>query len=469
MRHTLLVCWCLALPNIAPAAPPLRAGIAEADVTPELGGKPVYLAGFGHDRKAVAVHDPIMARALVLTDGERKVALASVDVVGLFLANVENVRKELPGFDGVLVSSTHNHEGPDTLGLWGPNAFTGGIDPDYLKRVEAGIARAVREAEKAAKPVTAVIGKASAPELLRDSREPVVKHDELVALRFDDSETGKPAGVVVQWNCHPETLGGRNQQVSADYVGYTVRELRERFGCPVVYFTGTVGGLMTTLGLEVKSAGGEPLKDGTFEKTERYGRLLGQVAAKALEGAKPLALTPFAVRQRELFLPLDNRVYQLGWQIGVLKRPIYVWGGDPHPDRPAEAKGLEKPVCLRTEIGYWKLGELEVAVIPGEIYPELVLGKVPDPADPAVDFPNAPVEPAIYGQLRGKHRMLIGLGNDEIGYILPKRLWDEKPPFGYGRAKAPYGEVNSLGPQTGPLLCEAFRRLVAESQEGAPR
>jgi hypothetical protein len=42
-----------------------------------------------------------------------------------------------------------------------------------------------------------------------------------------------------------------------------------------------------------------------------------------------------------------------------------------------------------------------------------------------------------------------------------KRQWDEKPPFCYGRKTAQYGEVNSLGPDTAPLLCEAFKKLAA--------
>ena len=59
--------------------------------------------------------------------------------------------------------------------------------------------------------------------------------------------------MLVQWNCHPETLDSRNTQISADFVGYTVGYLREKYGCPVAYFTGTVGGLMTSLNVEVKS------------------------------------------------------------------------------------------------------------------------------------------------------------------------------------------------------------------------
>ena len=115
---------------------------------------------------------------------------------------------------------------------------------------------------------------------------------------------------------------------------------------------------------------------------------------------------------------------------------------------------------MRTEVAWLRLGDLDVAAIPGEIYPELVLDKVQDPADPAADFPEAPIEPAIYKQLSGPHRMIVGLANDEIGYIIPKRQWDERPPFCYGRKRSQYGEVNSLGPDTAPLLCEAFAGLV---------
>jgi hypothetical protein len=161
-----------------------------------------------------------------------------------------------------------------------------------------------------------------------------------------------------------------------------------------------------------------------------------------------------------VFVPVANDLYKIGWRVGVLERTFYLWEGDPHPKAPKETTDLKNPGAIRTEVGYLKLGELEVAVIPGEIYPELVLGKVQDPVDPGADFPDAPIEPSIYGQLTAKYRLLIGLGNDEIGYILPKRQWDEKPPYCYGRKKAQYGEENSVGPEAGPLLCKAFANLV---------
>ncbi|HET6573361.1 MAG TPA: hypothetical protein VFG68_07155, partial [Fimbriiglobus sp.] len=467
------------------AEPALSVGFGEVDVTPELGKKPVFLAGFGHDRPATKVHDPIMARAVVLSDGTHKIALVAVDVVGLFRPTVERVREELTSLAGaraiagagapstkrvrkyhtkfkyVLVSSTHNHEGPDTLGLWGKSPFQSGVDPEYLKRVEDGAAKAVQLADKARRPATAMIGTAKGPELLHDGRQPIVKHDDLVAIRFEPRGGGRPLGVLVQWNCHPETLASGNTEVSADYVHATVKHLADAHGCPVAYFTGTVGGLMTSLHVPVTDDAGRELKDGTFAKTERYGRLVGKLADKALAAAVPVTLTPFDVRTRAVLMPVENPLYRLAAGTGVLNRTMYAYSGNPTPKEFAETKDLTKAVAVKTEIGYLRLGELEVAAIPGEIYPELVLGKVQDPADPRADFPGAPAEPAVYAQLRGKHRMLIGLANDELGYIIPKRQWDEKAPFCYGLKKAQYGEVNSVGPEAAPIICGVFKELTA--------
>jgi hypothetical protein len=443
-----------------PDEPELLVGFGERDITPKVGDMAtVYMAGFGQNRKATGVHDKLFARAVVLQHGKTKIAIASVDLVGFFLPSVENVRKQLEGFTYVLVSSTHNHEGPDTLGLWGPTALQSGVNAEYVKSVEGQIVAAIKAADGSLKAATAKIGVAKAPELLHDAREPYVKHDDLVALEFHGKDD-KLAGLVVQWNCHPETLGGKNKEISADYVGYTVKHLQDKYRCPVVYLTGTVGGLMTSLHTDIKSADGKKLDEETYEKTERYGVLLGEAAERALKKAKPVKLTPLEVKTKSLFLPVDNKLYLAARQIGVFKREAFLWKDDPYKAEPLKEADADKRQCIKTEVGLLRCGELEIAAIPGEIYPELVLDKVQDPPDPGADFPDAPIEPAIYKQLKGPHRMMIGLANDEIGYIIPKRQWDEKPPFCYGRTKAQYGEVNSLGPDTAPLLCKAFKELV---------
>src|SRR5438552_13961399 len=119
----------------------LQAGFAEADITPKLGSDPVFMAGFGQNRKAAGVHDPLTARAVVLKDGERKLALVSVDLVGYPLPDVLAVRRQLPGFSYVLVPSTHNHERPNTIGLWGPSPFKSDVNPAYKQLVQEQITK----------------------------------------------------------------------------------------------------------------------------------------------------------------------------------------------------------------------------------------------------------------------------------------------------------------------------------------
>ena len=162
-------------------------------------------------------------------------------------------------------------------------------------------------------------------------------------------------------------------------------------------------------------------------------------------------------------MPIDNSLYVLGWNLGVLQRGAYVWKGDPNRAETVDPKAAHPPkMCVKSEVGWLKLGDVEIAAIPGEIYPELVLSKVQDPADKGADFSDAPIKPGIFAQIKSPHRMIVGLANDEIGYIIPKRQWDEKPPYCYGRKKAQYGEENSLGTDTAPILCDVFKKMIAE-------
>ena len=65
--------------------------------------------------------------------------------------------------------------------------------------------------------------------------------------------------------------------------------------------------------------------------------------------------------------------------------------------------------------------------------------------------------------LPGPKIMVLGLANDEVGYIVPKRQWDVAPPFAYGRTSSQYGEKNSVGPETARMLMEALADRVSEA------
>ena len=102
----------------------LRAAACARKITPVVGvnhSDPIYMAGFANDRTPTGVHDDVWARGVVLESRGRKVAMVVLDVIGYFNNEIQTIRSlvRTPGFDAIVVSSTHNHEGPDTMGLWG--------------------------------------------------------------------------------------------------------------------------------------------------------------------------------------------------------------------------------------------------------------------------------------------------------------------------------------------------------------
>lgn len=459
-RFLLLLVLILVLPITAKAEH--RVGFGEADITPPLNDvEAVYLAGYGQNRKATAVHDPLMARAVVLHDGEKKIAMICADVVGVMLPTVRQVRERLKGFDYVMVSATHNHEGPDTIGLWGPSPVQSGVNAEYTKRLVDGCVQAALDAEKNLASVTARYGSAEDETLLGDSRLPKVFDGVLRTLIFTRVSDRKTHGLLVQWNCHPEAMGSKNTQITADFPWATVAALRKKHDCPVAYFSGAVGGLMAPPQGVVKDERGTELKEGDFEYARVYGEMIAALTNKAIDASENISLVPFHIRSRSVYLPLTNPLYIAARKLGVLQREAFTWmddsskRGEPYVDTDI----LRQP-AVETEVAYLRLGELHIACIPGEIYPELINGEIQDPPDAGSDFPLAAKENHIGAILPGKKMLIIGLANDEIGYIIPQRQWDAHAPFAYGRKRSQYGEINSIGPQTAPILMKAFEDVV---------
>jgi hypothetical protein len=292
--------------------------------------------------------------------------------------------------------------------------------------------------------------------LVTDTRKPLVFDSDLRAMHFTAPDTGATIGSLVTWGNHPETPWSKNTALTADFCGalrdaleHGVREegrvLAAGVGGVHCFVNGAVGGLMTTSpSVTVR----DPLLEKNFkEPSHEKSRALGrQLAIRVLPALRdPAAATshaPLAVQARTLELPVDNPNFLLAPVLGLLDRGHSRWRH------------------MRTEVAVLRFGDASIACIPGEIYPELVNGGIE--RAPGADIDIDPVEvPAIRALLPGRVKFVFGLANDEIGYIVPKSEWDEKPPYLYGSAKRVYGEVNSLGPETAPALHRAIRDLAA--------
>ena len=66
----------------------LQAGAAQVGVTPPLG---IHLAGSFEVRPAEDVHDPLYAKAVVLSDGDTHLALVLLDLIMLPREDVEAI------------------------------------------------------------------------------------------------------------------------------------------------------------------------------------------------------------------------------------------------------------------------------------------------------------------------------------------------------------------------------------------
>jgi len=356
-----------------------------------------------------------------------------------------------------VVASTHNHEGPDTMGLWGPGRFSSGVDPQYLDRVRRTIAEVAAEALSRRQPVRIVLAKTRTPGLIEDGRLPRVIDDALVALRVVGAD-GATLGTVVNWSSHPEALGGRNTLVTSDFPHYLRGRMEEKLGGTCVFLVGSIGGLMTPLGVKLRGPDGREIPADGFALAQAVGERTADAALEALRSAPhPSTSTTLEHRGATVFVPLENRLFRLAAFLGVLDRRFYS-GGAPA----TSVFGHD----LMTEIGYLRIGDAEALLVPGEIYPELVLGGIPDPQDPAADFPGAPRERPLRTRLRSEYALVVGLANDEIGYLIPRSQWDAEAPFAYGRRESQYGEVNSVGPLAAATLAEAFERLLGRPATG---
>lgn len=439
-----------------------RVGFGRSNINPDINGSPTpfWIAGFGEGRAATGNYDGIWAIASVIDDGRTRVAIVAIDAIGFFHDDVVAVRRLLRDtlkINYCIIASTHNHEVPDLMGLWGPKPWKTGVDENYMRMVKLGIVQAVQKAVKVLQPATMELHELETlPDgLVSDTRPPKVFDPNIRMMLFRRARGGNSVlGSIVTWANHPETLWSDNTEVTADFVGHfrqalekgvsiKGREMMAGLGGTHLYLNGAIGGLMTPHpSLKVR----DPFLEQDFEKpSHEKARALGRQLAKRLvthvRGTNATPEKPvIGLQARTIELRMDNLMFYAAGGLGVMDR------------------GHSSLGHMRSEVALLQLGGASIACIPGEIYPELVNGGIESPE--GNDFGIKPLEvPPIRDLMPGKVKFIFGLANDEVGYIIPKSEWDQKAPYLYG-GKHLYGEINSLGPDTASTIHRAFVEMT---------
>lgn len=264
----------LAFPTIIFAK--INVGIGKSDITPDIG---TPSAGYT-DRKGQGMegmHDPLLAIALFIDNGDKKLVFCSVDHLGFTSEMVEDIKKRVyadPLLSGceIYIASSHTHSGGGAylnipvLGAGLAGEFDAEVRDFYIKKV----VEAIVASSKNTIDGRIGIGYGSV-EGLGSYRgtwpKDVIPDSELTVIKVTRTD-GSALAILFNYPIHPTLLKSQNRLFSSDFVGYARDHIQSLLGGDVqpIYFNGAQGDIIP-----------DPLIDNNgFTSCELLGKVLAQ-------------------------------------------------------------------------------------------------------------------------------------------------------------------------------------------------
>ena len=271
-----------------------RIGIARTIITPPVG---IYARLWGSAMHDVAegVHRPCFASCLVFQDdsGGNELVLLALDACILAQEEVMRMTAAIEAGCGLapgrlIIHPSHSHSVPSYVRKHADRPGGHLIAP-YLDALPLLCQKLIREARSTATPSTLswAYGRCGLA-YNRDFIDPangrevcglnlLAKADDTLLVGRVTDRTGKVTATIVNYACHPVSLGGANRLISPDYVG-AMRETVEKHtaGAICVFFHGPSGDLTPRRSYEADVAA-----------PEQNGRELGYAALSALTSMFP--------------------------------------------------------------------------------------------------------------------------------------------------------------------------------------
>ncbi|MBL8095267.1 MAG: hypothetical protein JNL73_13950, partial [Anaerolineales bacterium] len=242
-------------------------------------------------------------------------------------------------------------------------------------------------------------------------RDPEIVDATLTALQVTRND-GRVLATLFNYPCHPEVLWEHNPHITADYVHALREETKRRTDAPALFFAGALGGMLTP-----------DVTDHSFAESEAMGVALAVAGLSALALIQAVRDPHLAVSSATITPTLTNPLYKLAFWRKLL------------PD------GRDRRGRVETEVHLIKIGGLWLATVPGELFPKLGLRL------------------KVWMRAAGAEATgVIGLANDELGYILPEE--DFRFPWNPFRPGSHYEETNSIGKDIGPRVMEGLKGLL---------
>ncbi len=273
----------------------IKACMLRTDITPPLG---LELAGYPHyPRYNEGHHDPLYAACMYLNNGEKEIAMVTLDLLFFSKKHVTEVRRrvaERTGIPGecVMISCSHTHSGPWASGRLDIESLEAGKEQphEYVEFLISTITDLIAEGQKNAYPAsfgygTALCGAESG--VGGNRRLPGGPHDPMVSVMAIKDADDKVRGMMVNYTLHPTFIHEWSNVCTADYPCYLKLEVEEQLpGCLVGFAQGTSGNQSSRYYRQGES----------YDEAERVGRLLGKAALKALTNAQWHSEMPIAIQ-----------------------------------------------------------------------------------------------------------------------------------------------------------------------------
>ena len=402
----------------------LQAGAATSNITPWLG---VTMPGSFHPRYGEDVHDELLAKALVIDNGDVRIAMVTCDLIAVPEAIVNAVKARIQERCGispecVMVNATHTHSGAGVSNLLGV-----GEDEGYTTWLPLKVADAVELAVKRMQPARA--GFASVMEdrisfyrrwLMKDGTvrmnpglnnpdlvRPMGEIDPELAMMYVEGVDGTPISVVASFSLHYVGTGSVGE-VSADYFGQFFNLLRHYIGgnCVPILWNAASGQINNN-----DYSGERIWRDRGHPRARRMANVLAghvlteiqlmdlneELALEAVTGTlefsrKVITETDLDIAEQILAGGYDYEEGPFSWVVGqpVRKERVGVYA--------RQCQRLAAlPEQMTAPVQAIRLGDAAILALPGEIFVETGL--------------------RIKAQTSASPLMLVSLANGYIGYV----------------------------------------------------
>lgn len=431
-------------------------GFAKSVLTPEdaASGK-YFIAGYDSNNPATGVLDDMFARAVYIDDntGRGGVVMCSIDAVGISRKDINDIRKavieskKIPSLKSISVAATHSHSAIDTQGLWGEKIYKCGRNEAFMEKLKAKAAQAIIAAYESRKDGKMFYAVTETEDMQFDCRTPIAYDKNLTRIRFEAFDKSEEIHII-NFASHAELMGSKTKNISADFPAYMIKKIEEKnANANAVFFNGAIGGMISAK--EIKKVYRNEIDCEAY--TKEFGKTLGEIA-NALENETELEPL-INVKSAPIEVAASNFVLILARLLNVLNNDILRFG------KRSEA-------YISSEVGYLELGKGRIGafLVPGELFPELWNGEF------LPSWESANAKKAEYKVLKEmcscEHQFVVGLCNDELGYIIPDNdfLLHKKTPYIENAndmlGRSHYEETNSTGAETARKILTEMNNLI---------